>query len=91
MTIIEQTEGHYDVLEVPFGKVYRWCPKRLTVECGCSERLTFTASSTATCHRCGAGYTLALREEVAAGRSVDEILHPWRYAKDREDAEELPF
>ncbi len=28
MQVIERTEGHYDVEEVEFGTVYRWCPER---------------------------------------------------------------
>lgn len=90
VTIVERTEGHYDVREVEFGRVYRWCPDCVVVECDCGERLTLSASSTATCHRCGADHTAALRAEVAAKQLGDEALHPWRYAEDREDAG-IPF
>ena len=90
-TMIERTEGHYEVQEVEFGRVYRWCPESVLVECDCGERLTLTISMT-TCRGCGTDYVEVVREElVAAGRSGDdEALHPWRYARDREDAG-LPF
>ena len=88
--MIERTEGHYEVQEVEFGRVYRWCPESVLVECDCGERLTLTASMS-TCRGCGMDYVKLLREKLTAGRSGDdEALHPWRYARDREDAG-LPF
>ena len=88
--MIERTEGHYEVQEVEFGRVYRWCPESVLVECDCGERLTLTISMT-TCRGCGTDYVEVVREELTAGRSGDdEALHPWRYARDREDAG-LPF
>ncbi|MDX6381733.1 MAG: hypothetical protein QOI57_2757 [Rubrobacteraceae bacterium] len=77
VTVIERTEGRYEVQHVEFGSVYRWCPECVIVECDCGERLTLT-SSIATC-RCGADHTALVREElVAMGRLGDEALHPWR-------------
>ena len=29
LTAIERTGGHYEVQEVDFGKVYRWCPEHV--------------------------------------------------------------
>jgi hypothetical protein len=89
-TIVERTEGHYDVQEVEFGRVYRWCPERIVVDCSCGQRLTLTAASTVTCRRCGADHTSCIREEPTAGRLKDETLHPWRYAGDLAD-DGLPF
>jgi hypothetical protein len=86
--ILERTEGHYDVQEVEFGMVYRWCPESVVVECDCGEKLTLTGSVTI-CRCCGVDHAGMLREEgeVAGHRqSGDEALHPWRYAGDREDA-----
>jgi len=89
--VIERLEGHYEVQEVPFGQVYRWCPGRLVLECECGEELILTSSRTI-CHRCGADHTTdVIREELAAGLLLgDEALHPWRYAEDREDTG-LPY
>ncbi len=74
MTTIERTEGHYDVQEVEFGKVYRWRPECVVLECDCGERLTLTNSIT-TCSWCDADYAAVVREELAAAeRSEDEAL-----------------
>jgi hypothetical protein len=77
VTVIERTEGRYEVQDVEFGSVYRWCPECVIVECDCGERLTLT-SSIVTC-RCGADHTALVREELMAiGVLGDEALHPWR-------------
>ena len=86
VAIVEQTEGHYDVQEVEFGRVYRWCLQCVIVDCDCGERLSLTASSTAVCRRCGADHTATVRAELAPKRLGDEVLRPWRYAGDREGA-----
>ncbi len=83
--VIERTEGHYDVREVEFGTVYRWCPDCVLVECDCGERLTLTGSMT-TCEGCGADHTDVVNEELAARRLEEETAHPWRYVRDRENA-----
>jgi hypothetical protein len=36
----ERIREHYDVEEVEFGKIYKWCPEGLIVECECSQRRT---------------------------------------------------
>ena len=82
-TVVEFDAGRYEVQEVEFGRVYRWRPEQVTVECDCGERAILTASE-ATC-RCGVDHTAAIREETVVC-SEDETLHPWRYAGDREDA-----
>ncbi len=87
-TVIERTEGHYDVRKIPYGRTYVWYPGCVVVECECGERPDLT-SSTATC-RCGADYTALVRKELAVGRSGDETLHPWRYTRDHEGVG-LPF
>lgn len=86
MAIVERIKGHYDVQEVEFGKVYRWCPERIIAECRCGEKTSLTASSTATCRQCGTDLAVVFREKPTAGRSGDEIIHPWRYAGHRESA-----
>ena len=87
LTIIKRIEGHYEVQEVEFGKVYRWCPEYVNIECECGERLSLVASSTASCPRCGANHAATLREELTVKPFEDQPLHPWRYdARDLEDA-----
>ena len=86
--VVGRTEGHYEVQEVEFGRVYRWCPGCVVVECYCGERLTLTGSVTV-CRRCGADHTAVVQEEeevVGHQQLGDEVLHPWRYFRDREDA-----
>jgi len=88
--VIERVTEYYDVQEVEFGKVYRWCPELVVLECECGERATFKRvdiirNSVTTCE-CGADRTDSLREALDARRLRDKELHPWRYdAKDRGD------
>jgi hypothetical protein len=84
MQVIERTEGHYDVQEVQFGTVYRWCPECIVVECDCGERLTLTYSES-TCPACGADHAAIIWEELSARGVGDETIHPWHYAGDRQD------
>lgn len=84
--MVERVEGHYEVQNVEFGQVYRWCPECVVVECDCGERLSLTGS-TAVCGWCGADYTDIVRGEQEDDKGQllrDEDLHPWRYAGDRE-------
>ncbi len=77
MRVIESTEGHYEVQEVEFGKVYKWRPECVEVVCNCGEGITLTASETS-CGACGVDHAALAREELA-GRQPDETAHPWRY------------
>jgi hypothetical protein len=84
VAVIGCCEGHYEVQEVEFGRVYRWCPEYVELECDCGERLTLTSSMTV-CW-CGLDHAAVVREVLAAKRLNDEVIHPWRYARDREGA-----
>jgi hypothetical protein len=78
--VVEHIEGHYETEDVEFGRVYRWCPESIVLECACGvERLTLTNSKT-TCDECGADHASIVRE-VLAGRQPrrDSDAHPWRY------------
>jgi hypothetical protein len=90
LTAIERTEGHYEVQEVDFGRVYRWCPERVDVECECGERLDVTPISATACPRCGANHTVKIRAVLTAGRSEDRALHPWRYDTGGREVDGLP-
>jgi hypothetical protein len=80
ITALEQIEGHYEVQEVEFGKVYRWSPRHLKIECECGEKLLPITTSSAICPRCGADHTAILRGTLNARRSSrDRALHPWHY------------
>ena len=84
MRVIEHTEGHYETQDVEFGKVYKWHPGSVTVECEvCGKRSTHTRSSLigslSTCE-CGEDHTARIREElVMLVLEEDDDLHPWWY------------
>jgi len=63
---------HYDVHEVPYGKVYSWRPERAVLECDCGETLVWMEPVTACA--CGAIHTDLSRDR--GGWSTDEE-HPW--------------
>ena len=84
MKVIECAKGGYEVQDAPFGKVYKWCPENVVVECECGERLTLTSLET-TCGCCGADYRLTVQDELDVHQLEDEARHPWRYTRDRED------
>jgi hypothetical protein len=87
--VIESAQARYEVQDVEWGKVYKWCPERIVVECGCGEKLYLNSSITS-CKECSTEHVLAVREELSELRKSDLTLHPWRYSEDREDAG-LPF
>lgn len=68
MRVIEREQGHYEVQEVPHGKVYSWRPEQVLFECDCGETLTWNGGHA--CHighvecRCGAAYEDFGRERV---------------------------
>lgn len=73
MRVVEHACGHYEVCEVPYGKVYSWHPESILFECDCGETLAWMSPVT-TC-RCGAIYTEAdLGEEQRSDMTVDR---PW--------------
>ena len=83
VNVIERLEWHYEVCEAPYGRSYTWSPGRV-VGWDCGERSTLTFSR----HVCrsGADHTAVVMEELVARRLGEEILYPWRYAEDREEA-----
>jgi len=88
--VIERVEARYEIQDVEMGKVYKWRPESILVECECGERAALTASE-ATCEECGAEHKGLVREDYLVGMAQkDQALHPWRYARDREDAG-IPF
>jgi hypothetical protein len=91
--VIERLDAGYEVQEVEFGKVYKWRPERVVVECECAKRLSLTASTTSSCVECGRDHGLVVKEASIDNRDQsDQTLHPWRYyySEDREDTG-LPF
>ena len=71
MRVIERERGHYEVREVPYGKVYDWRPERLVIECDCGE-MHVSSGSAITCS-CGMVYGGAHEDR----RPDEDLLHPW--------------
>jgi hypothetical protein len=71
MRVIASEREHYEVHEVPYGKVYSWRPERTVLECDCGERLVRVGRATACA--CGAVHTEPSRYR---GGPVGEE-HPW--------------
>ena len=89
--VIERDRAHYDVQKVEFGKVYKWQPESVLIECECGEMVALTLSKPL-CEQCGAEYTGLVRESLTDRRlREDERLHPWRYSEDRDDDAGLPY
>ncbi len=92
MRIVERIPEHYETQEVEdFGRVYRWCPEQVVLECGaCGTTSTFKRSnliaSLVSCE-CGARCSAGVREELRAEKPAeDERIHPWRYWHSKENA-----
>jgi hypothetical protein len=85
--VVERIAEHYDVQEVEFGRVYRWCPERVVAECDCGERVSLKradliGSKVTACDECGADLAAGIREESAPrlpNRDYEAAHHPWRY------------
>jgi hypothetical protein len=85
-TVIRQTEGHYEVEKVTYGRDYTWCPDCVVVQCDCGERVELTVSE-ATCG-CGVDHTSLVRDELGArkGAGADSCLEDehdrWKEERD---------
>ena len=83
--VIKRVEGCYKAQDVEFGRVYKWCPECVVLECDCYERLIVAAFATI-CDECGADHAAVVRDELAARRLADDkAAHPWRYWYSSED------
>ena len=87
--IIESTKVHYDTLEVPFGRSYRWHQAHVVLECDCGEKLTFKMSpltGSRTVCACGADLTADIQEKLLRHQpevqgqmleGYEATHHPW--------------
>ena len=85
MPVVECTEGRYEAHDGEFGRMYRWCPECLLVKCDCGETTTLGDSDT-TCAWCGVDHTSIIQEMLVPQWLEDEAVHPWHYARAREEA-----
>jgi len=88
--VLEHVDARYDIEEMQLGKVYKWRPESVLIECECGQTTTLTVSDT-TCEECGKEHKALLREALAEQRNNsrqrpgEEDLHPWRYDEDSKD------
>jgi hypothetical protein len=88
--MIERARARYEVEEVEYGKVYRWQPETVVVECTCGEEASLTPSEPAG-EECGAEHKGLVREDLSDRQPKnDEYVHPWRYWNDEDDGA-LPY
>jgi hypothetical protein len=90
-TVIECTEGHYEVQRMSYGETYVWCHEHVVVECDCGQRPVLSASETAC--SCGADHAALISEELASQRISEGPSHPWEaeYQEWRTKQEEYPL
>jgi hypothetical protein len=74
--VIERLQAHYEVHDVEMGKVYKWHPENIVLECNCGNEPTLTASKNA-CSECGADHR-SIVEEVLVVSPEEQVYHPWR-------------
>jgi hypothetical protein len=80
--VIERVQAHYEVRDVGMGKVYRWRPESVVVECECGKNPILTASETTCGGWCETDHRAIVEEVVLEARPEDnenEIgQHPLR-------------
>ncbi len=94
--VVERVDARYDIQELQVGKVYKWRPESLLIECECGQMTTLTGSDT-TCEKCDKEHTAFFQEAIRDQRNKDqrrlgeEDLHPWRYAEDSKQHDNDPI
>jgi hypothetical protein len=94
--VIERVAEHYDTQEVEFGRIYRWCPECVVLECKCGKRKTLSRSDLIKANpdcECGADNTASVRAEVVLellDKDYEAHHHPWRYWHTTKDSG-IPF
>jgi hypothetical protein len=89
--VIERARACYEDQDVEYGKVYRWNPESVVVECRCGEEVSLTRSEPV-CEECGAEHMGIVREDLSDRQpQTDEDVHPWRYSGDGEVDGALPY
>ena len=88
--LIERYEAHYEMHEVPFGRIYHWYPTHIIIECDCGENLRFDTISTITTCQCGADHSDIVRDiQEQEGRLRDRVTHPWLYDAQEQEEQHL--
>src|SRR5688500_15081651 len=82
MRVIAREREHYEVHELPYGKVYSWRPERIFFECDCGRTLVWEKHVTACA--CRAVHTGVSRapEERRTEHAWHEEYEEWRREKE---------
>jgi hypothetical protein len=79
--VITSTGGYYELEEVEFGRIYKWQPEIVTLECTCGKRSDLSMCVT-NCEACGTDHATVIREWLGSARRPEEDeIHPWRYTR----------
>jgi hypothetical protein len=88
MRMIEHFGEHYNVQEMPFGRIYRWSAEQVVFECKCGKKITLKraeiiGSDVSSCECCKDN-TARIREELIfqlldEEEEYEAHHHPWRY------------
>jgi len=81
--LIEKVEAGYEVEEVEFGTVYRWCPENVVIECDCGQSFSVKGAKDASCPRCGADHSGG----VGRGRAGKPLTEEEAYRLTRQEYE----
>ena len=86
MRVIERVAEHYDLQEMPFGRIYQWSAEQVVIECKCGKKITLKGSeiigSEVISCECGKDNTARIREELILWLIDEEYVahhHPWRH------------
>src|SRR3954468_9674081 len=80
MAVKESVEGHYEVLEEPYGKIYKWVPAYALIECGCGQLFSTEGTIATSCPTCDADYTgVDLRLGESKPLKEDEAYYSTRH------------
>jgi hypothetical protein len=55
--VIDRLEACYEVEEMEFGTVVRWCPESVVIECDCRQSFTVKGAKDASCPSCGVDHS----------------------------------
>jgi hypothetical protein len=101
MQVMKHLEGHYELQEVPFGRIYEWCPESVVVECDCGQRSILKVSALSGCGAlcaCGADLATVIQENLEGHQpevqgqmlsDYEAVHHPWLYDTRAQGAQHL--
>jgi hypothetical protein len=74
--VIERLNARYEIQELEFGKVYKWCPEKALLKCNCGE-ITILTASRSICSEFETNHAALLRG-VLDFRHEEKADLPWR-------------